>query len=413
MDIISKADREILRDLAKKQVEMAHTPKMDALWADWRKHGAFEKNSRPMIRIETWTFGDDIIPPMLRCETEAGRQLEWQLISNTINHEHFGDDNLVFDYIPVACHLHFLPFGIKVQTEHPNEESLGHQFVSAISDLEQDFHKLKKSTYGIDMESTLKRINYLNEIYGDILPARLSPYNLYCGLTMDVVHIMKMEDMFTAMYDYPDLFHKMMANLTKDHLEFFDLQEKEGIILPTHEECHLGQGSYSFNNELPTKNTGLKTTDIWGYMDSQETSGVSPDMFAEFFAPYYTQIAARYGLLSYGCCEAVDPIWDVFLSKLKNLRKVSIAPWAKEEFMGEKLRDKNIVYMRKPSPNFLGVGNILDEDAIITDIGTTIKAARGCHLEVIQRDVYKVSGSTQKVRKYIELIRNCCYKHNM
>ena len=412
MDNISKNDLAILRDLAKKQVEMAHTPKMDALWADWRLHGAFDKNSRPMIRVETWTFGADVVPQLQRCETEAGRKLEWQLIFNTINHEYYSDDNLVFDYIPVACNVHFVPFGIEVKTEHPTEESLGHQFVSAIGDLEQDFHKLGKSTYGVDLKSSLKRVDYLNEILGDILPARISPYNLYCGLTMDLVHIMKMEDMFTAMYDYPELFHKMMTNLVADHLDFFDLQEKEGILLPTHEECHLGQGSYSFNNELPASGTGLKTTDIWGYMDSQETSGVSPDMFAEFFAPYYSQIAARYGLLSYGCCEAVDPIWDNFLSKLDNLRKVSIAPWAKEEFMGEKLRGENIVYMRKPSPNYLGVGNTLDENAITANINVTVQAARGCHLEIIQRDVYNVSGSTEKVKRYVELIRACCDKHS-
>ena len=411
MDAISKKDLEILRELAKKQVEMAHTPKMDSLRAEWKLHGAFDKNSRPMIRIETGTFSGDVIPQFMSCETQAARKLEWELISNTINHEYFCDDNLVLDYLPVHAQMHFVPFGIDLTVAHPKEESLGHEFVPAIIDLEQDFHKLGKSRFGIDVESSKKWVDYRNEILGDILPSRISPFALYCCLTQAIVHIMKMEDMFTAMFDYPELFHEMMGKLTADYLAHFDMMEQGGILLPTTDECGLAQGSYCFDNELPVSGEGLKTTDIWGYMDSQETSGVSPDMFAEFFAPYYSQISSRYGLFSYGCCEAVDPIWDNFLANVKNLRKVSISPWANEEFMGEKLRNKNIVYMRKPSPNFLGVGKHLDEDAVAAHINATVQAARGCHLEIIQRDVYKINNSTQKVKRFVEIIRQCCDKY--
>ena len=43
-------------------------------------------------------------------------------------------------------------------------------------------------------------------------------------------------------------------------------------------------------------------------MDSQETVSISPDMYGEFIFPYYKKVAERYGLLSYGCCEPVDPV---------------------------------------------------------------------------------------------------------
>ena len=67
--------------------------------------------------------------------------------------------------------------------------------------------------------------------------------------------------------------------------------------------------------------------------------------------------------------------------------------------------------MRKPSPNFLGVGSELDEQAVTESIGKTVKAARGCHLEIIQRDVYRINNTLDKVRRYVELIRNCCEQH--
>lgn len=410
--MIGGNDRRILRDLAKRQLELASSPQMQKLREDWKLHGEFSHSGRPMILIETASFKQDILPSLLRCEGLEARALEEELHLNVVNHTLFGDDTIVRDYLPVSPHCFFVPFDIDIKREHADGGAgLGHQFVPVVKDLHEDFHRLGKSRFGIDRESTQLGCDYKSDILGDILPARLVGSCLYTCPTMSIVHIMHMEDMFTAMYDYPDLFHRMMRMLTEDYLEYFDFLEAERALLPTFDECHLGQGSYCFNNELPRKTDGLKTTDLWGYIDSQESSGVSPEMFIEFIAPYYRRMTERYGLLSYGCCEAVDPIWDCFLSKLGNLRKLSISSWCNEEFMGERLQGRKIVYMRKPSPNLLGVGANLDEDAVNAHIERTVKAAGGCNLEIVQRDVYKISNTPDKVRRYVELIRNCCEMH--
>jgi len=408
-------DRDHLRELAKKQMELAHSPKMSELRKAWENHGAFSPASRPMILIEIGTFADDFLPQLMQCEGDSARILEWELLAATVNHTHFDDDSIVKDYIPVVPERRFIPFGIEVKTNHAKDGkgdvSLGHHFISAIGDLERDFHKLGKSVFEIKMDSLQNAINFRNEVYGDILPAKRAGFSMYCGPTQDIVHIMSMEDMFVAMCDYPDLFNKMMTMLVDDYLEYFDLHETESVLLPSYDECHLAQGSYCFTDELSKQGTALKTTELWGYLDSQETTGVSPKMFSELVAPHYSRIAARYGLLSYGCCEAVDPIWDCFLSGLDNLRKLSVSPWANEEYIGQILRGKKIVYMRKPSPNYLGVGADLDEQAVTAHIDETIKFAKGCHLEIIQRDVYKINKSTEKVKRYVELIRKCSEKH--
>jgi len=414
LNAISGKDRRILRDLAKRQAETAHAPRMDELRRDWTLHGNFDGSSRPMVLIETWTFAEDVIPQLMECEGEDARGLEWQLHYNAINHEKFGDDTIVSDYLPETCRRFFVPFGIEPEAEHTADPSgkpgLGHRFVARIGDLAEDFHKLGKSRFGIDREATRARMDFVNDAVGDILPARLVGGSLYAGPTMDIVHIMKMEDMFTAMYDYPELFHKMMDMLTEDYLEFFGLLEAEGVLLPTCGERGVAQGTYCYNDELPETGERLKTSQVWGYMDSQETSGVSPEMYAEFVAPYYRRISGRYGLLSYGCCEAVHPIWDCFLSGLPNLRKVSVSPWCDEEFIGERLRGRRTAYLRKPSPNLLGVGAELDEAEVARHMDRTVAAARGCSLEIIQRDVYRINNTWEKVRRYVELIRKSCEK---
>ena len=147
------------------------------------------------------------------------------------------------------------------------------------------------------------------------------------------------------------------------------------------------------------------TRDVWGFMDSQETVGMSPQMYQEFIFPCYQKISQQYGLLSYGCCEPVNPIWDSCLSKLDNLRKVSISPWCDEEFMGERLAGSKVIYHRKPSPNYLGVGTSLDEDGLRASLRKTFQAARGCKLEITQRDVYTINGDIGKAKRYVDIVK--------
>lgn len=139
---------------------------------------------------------------------------------------------------------------------------------------------------------------------------------------------------------------------------------------------------------------------------------MSPDMFHEFIFPSYKKIAEQFGRLSYGCCEPVHTIWED-IQTLPNLKKVSISPWCDEEFMADRLRGQNIIYHRKPSPNYLGLDKELDEDAFRAHIEKTLNTARGCHLEITQRDVYTVHHNIDKVKRYVQIIRESidrCWK---
>lgn len=412
MEKITPNDRNILRELAKKQQGLSETPNMVNLEKEWVLHNGC-KTSRPMVTIEWQTFYQDIIPPLLHCVGSAAREIESALYGNFVAHELFGDDSIVKNHFPVGYHTYFKPFDIDVKVEHTNTdgESLGHHFVDVINDLHDDFHLLKKSTFGVDLESTMQRKNSLEQIFGDILPIKLVGSGLYSVPTQAIVHIMSMETMLFSMYDYPDEFHKMMQMLASDYVAYFRFLEEKRLILPTTASEGVGQGTYAYTDELPSYDVlstrSFCSKDVWGFMDSQETTGISPEMFHEFIYPYYKQVSNEYGMLSYGCCEAVDPIWEKSISTLKNLRKVSISPWCNEEYMGEQLQGTNIVYHRKPSPNFLGVTKDLDETAFTEHVKKTMNAAKNCTIEFTQRDVYTISGNIDKVRKYVSIIRSC------
>ena len=407
MHTVSQSDLSILRDLARVQMEIAKSPETDILKREWYEHGDL-KGKRPMITVELGTFADDILPAMLDCEGAEARELEKTLRSNIITHTVFGDDTVVRDHFPIGRFYYFRPFGLDVKVER-SPDTLGHHFVPQIEDFKDDFHKLGASTFGNDDEAMKSCKSYIDELIGDILPTKLVGRSLYSVPTQDMVHVMSMETMYFAMYDYPDLFHKAMESLSDDYLALFDFLSENGLMDETTGDQWLGNGTFCFTNELPkTKEGTFTSNDIWGFCDSQETAGISADMYKEFIWPYYKKIADRYGLLSYGCCEAVDPIWDTCLGTQENLRKVSISAWCNENFMGERLRGSCTIYHRKPSPNFLGLGGELDCEAVRKHIRTTLYAAKGCKIEFTQRDVYQVGKSPEKVKKYVDIIRQEC-----
>lgn len=415
---ISDSDKAVLRETAKKQLEYANREDNKQKIKNWYLHNALQ-GEKPMIHLEMWTFGQEILPQRLKCQGEFARQVETNLYMNFLNQELFGDDRVTPDFYPMGYETYFQLFDIPVNVDHTTDkdgkESVGHHFQSVLEDLEEDFHKIKPSTYGVNVESTMAKKQAIEEAIGDILPVKLQMDCLYSVPTQMLVHIMSMENMMFAMYDYPELFKDMMNRIADDTIAYYRMLEEKRLIMPTISFETLGQGSWCFNNELPGWDEWQKrpftTKDVWGFMDSQETVGISPDMYEEFIFPCYKKISEQYGLLSYGCCEPVDPIWDRCISKLENLRKVSISPWCNEEIMGEKLRGSKVIYHRKPTPNLIGVDPVLDEEAVRKHIRKTLLAARGCKLEIAQRDVYTIHNDIAKAKRYVEIIREEIENH--
>lgn len=410
--VISSEDRAILREVAKQQLEYANMESNKERIKAWYRHNAL-KGDKPLIHLEMWTFAQEILPQRLKCKGEFARSVETNLYCNFLNQALFDDDRVTPDYYALGYDTWFTLFDIHIKIDHTTgadgKESVGHHFESIVEDLEEDYDKLKATDFGVDLAATEKKRAAIEEAIGDILPVKMSMDCLYSVPTQMVVHFMSMENMMFNMYDYPDLFKEMMGRIADDTLAYYRMLEEKRLILPTTGFEGVGQGSWSFTDELPGEEEWKKrpftTKDVWGFMDSQETVGISPEMYEEFIFPCYKKISEQFGLLSYGCCEPVNPIWDRCISKLTNLRKVSISPWCDEEFMGERLRGSKVIYHRKPSPNFLGVGTTLDEDAFREHIRKSLKAARGCEMEITQRDVYTINHDIPKAKRYVEIIR--------
>ncbi len=401
---ISQKDRERLRTLAAKHLEYARSEKNAAILKKWEALAAGRRES-PTVRLLFSNFTDEVITPRMECEGDTARGIEYGMLSALVGRELFDDDTPLSPTYDVGLSVWAWPFDLRPNiTRTPHGK--GFHINPVIEDLEEEEDRLGKGGFRADPKSSRKRMELAGELFGDILPPRMVMSNLTGAITNPLVHLMGMENLYMAIYDAPEALHRVMDNATKVFEDFYDYLEREKLLLPTCGISPVSQESYAFNHELPA-DRAEKTTDVWGFLEPQETTAVSPETFGEFVFPYQDRLVKRYGLLSYGCCERVDAIFPDYLSKWKNLRKLSVSPFNNEPQVGEYLRGTNIVYYSKPRAEFVTNRGPLDEDALRQYFKGVFTAASGCLLEVAQREVGTIFGDFERGRRYVEIAKEC------
>ena len=404
MESISTRDREILRQRAKLQLDYANAPENDVILKKWQAQAEGRRDSPP-VRLLGSNFPHEVVTPRLQCEGDQARGIEAALLRTLVGRELFDDDTPVSPTFDMGWHVHARPFGLAhkiTRAEGPNAK--GFHIDPVIEDLAAEIDKLRGGSFGVNREAMVERRELLEDLFGDILPVRIVMGSLSGAMTNPLVHLMGMEAYYIAMYDCPDAIHQAMEMATRIYEQYYDFLEEEKLLLPTSGLSPLAQESFAFTDELPTDNV-TRTTQCWGFLESQETTAVSAETFGEFVFPYQQRLVDRFGLLSYGCCERVDDIWPDYLSKWTNLRKLSVSPFNDEPRLGEYLRGSRVVYYSKPRAEFVTCDGPLDDKAITAYFKGVCEAASGCLFEIAQREAGTIFGDIERGRHYVRLAK--------
>jgi len=415
--MISKKDREILRDLARRQAALAAEDANAKRCERWFRHND-GRPEEPLVVVEYETFYHEL-RPVLVCESEEAREMEEQLRMQLSIPALIGDDRVIPDFYSVHLSA-WANESLPVTRRQPESgASIGYQFNHPITDIAADIERLAPSTFDCDIDAARAKADAADDVIGDILPVKLRNNSLLWPLSLagKAVQMMGMEAYFIAMYDEPEALHTLMAFLRDDSLRHIEWQEANGLLTPNWDNEHGGSNSFGFTAQLPKRvvaqadlrrgATDVRMADCWMNISAQETVGISRDCFCAFVMPYYKDVCARAGLVYYGCCEPVQDTFADIHATIPNLRKLSISAWCDEERIAEQLQGTGIVYSRKPSPNFLGVGVDLDEDAFRAYIQKTVRAAKGLPLEFIFRDIYTLAGNRPKLARAVAIVREC------
>jgi hypothetical protein len=412
---ILRREREHLRNLAARQRDIAASEEMTILRRRHWDLNTSTMGTRPTIRLESRNYASEFIPgDAVVCETPLAQRIEAELLYRLHHHRVIHDDMIIPANYPIQWKVDVDEFGIVIErTTGDRTATFGYAVEYPIKVIREDFEKLKPLVCKVDRQHTEEYRNRVEETIGDILPVEMIGYptGIWPGgvtfLTRGIIGLMGMENFYLAMTDEPQNVHRLMEYLLENAARLMQYYEREGIMYVNNGAQELGQASYSFSDRLPAPGfTGTpRLRDMFLRTDSQETTGISPEMFREFCLPYYRRLCAMGGLWYYGCCEPVQAIWRDCLDTIPNIKKLSISPWCDESVMGSILSDSGILYSRKLDATFLGVSKELDEERLARSIRQTMKHAKGCQIEFISRDVYTILGNAAKLKRAVDIIR--------
>jgi hypothetical protein len=400
-------ERQTLRRLAGRWSELASQPVMAERKRLWTALKDLQPE-RPMVLFEVWTLGNHFVhEDELRCTDPFLRKVELNMRRFIRQAEEIGDDLVLEPSYRLFWEVEATNYGVDIIDVHGDDlhgDNIGYAFNHPIR-TPQEVALLRPRAWKVNRAATLQKAERLSEGFGALLPVEIAGMgDFWVAMTADLFKLIGNDNLLAWTYDAPEALHSIMAYLREDRLAYFRWLEAEGLLGVNNPE-YVGSGSPGYTSALPQSDfTGqARLKDIWAWMDSQETTMISPRMFTEFFLPYMAEVAALFGLVYYGCCEPVHDRWDRIFPAMPNIRAVSISPWCDQRLMGEKL-GRQCVFSRKPKPWLIGV-DVPDWESLEKELDETLEAARDGCLEIIYRDVYRVS-SRAHLRRWVDLVRS-------
>lgn len=398
-------EKDILKSLAGQVRVYADLPAMTERRERWYKHNACE-HVGPMVLCYPECSWAELVPETtLECNDDFARAVERELRRRIYWWEHIRDDNTLEPYFVLPYVIHHDGYGVDI-VEHHGENRGSYVWDAPLKNVGDYKEKLHFRQPVVDREETQRQADQLNDCFGDILPIRFGDKHWWTlGLTWEAIKLIGLEKLMMAMYDTPDDLHGLMQWLSDEALHFINWCETEGILGMNNENGYTGSGGVAYTHELPQddwkEGMPVRLKDIWGFAESQETAGVSPQMFGEFIFPYQLPLLEKFGLNCYGCCEPVHTRWDM-IKTIPRLRRVSVSPWCDMEIMANELQ-QNYIYSRKPNPAPLCVS--FDEKALRKELENVRDIAGECILEVIMKDTHTVENDPARITKWVQMAR--------
>ncbi len=404
--MFSRNDTEILRRLASRIREISELPIMrerEKLWSELNDL----RSRKPMVLVSpegAWKEIDRLLE--LKCTDETARGFELSLRRRIYQHEEIGDDSVLDGFFNIGWRTSNTGFGVDLKKDISGVDGGAYKHIAPITNITEGLKKLHFREVSVNRDATYELVGKAEKAFGDILHVRIHGGHFWTtGLTIIAIELIGLEELMLYMFDAPDELKALMNFLSDEMMSYMDQLERLEVLSYNNANELIGSGNWGLTSELPSyehpAKGPVKFKHLWGFCESQETVGVSPEMFGEFIFPYQKPLIERFGLTYYGCCEPVENRFD-YLRNMKNLRCISVSPWSNIEKCAE-VYGRRYVLCRKPNPGIVCVD--FAEDAIRREFRETLRAASGLNLMFILKDTHTISGQPERFRRWVSIAR--------
>lgn len=380
-------DKQIIRELAKRYMELACSEEQQAANRRMKATNDLKLVRPPVLINEIPWYQMDIDGELVcLCQDPRAREIEGNLRRHLYMRKYFRADCLMDPFYRIPFTFEETGNGWEVREEIIPMDDTNHIVSHHYEDVlatEEAVEAFRMPEFILDPQKDEERVCFASDLLGDAMPVKLSGYGYLYFMPWDqIVRYRGMEPILFDFYDRPEHLHAIMEKMCAATNAKLDFIEKHAFVDDQVTELHCTPAAIS-----GLEGRGLKAT--WFRGAAQGFSTVSPAMHEEFELNYVRPIAERFAYTYYGCCEPLDNKLDV-ISKISNLRKVGVSPWANVEKMAERLGGK-YVYSRKPNPAY--VAHRTDPETIRAEIEETVKACirYGCPCDITLKDISTVS----------------------
>lgn len=384
--IASSHERQVLRSLAHTVGDLASRPEEEEKRKLWINHNDLIK-TRPIIFCDPENGWNEIIAQdQILCTNPLLRVWEMALRKEIFWGSEMKDDKVIEPLFYIPYNYTSTGYGFQEETRRTSDEG-SCIWIDKINDYEQDLPKFTFPDIVIDYDKTHNVVDFANDLLGDILQVKLRGVWWWSlGMTWDYIRFRSLENFMLDILMYPEWVHKFMRFLCDATHRKLDFLESNGLLSLNTGGTYVGSGGFGWTSHLPQPGfdpARIKTMDLWGFSESQETVGIDPEAYGEFIFPYEKTILERFGLNCYGCCEPIDPRWH-YVKQFPRLRRISVSPWANITELARLLQNKYIMSI-KPTPTPLAMSSI-DENSIRAALRNILQGTKDCHVEVIMKD---------------------------
>lgn len=395
------SDKKIIKELAKQYQELAlHEVNEKRLQRMYTINDL--KLVRPTVLIDEIPWHELNVDNQLTlmCQDEFARKLEWFFKTTLFRWKYFQADMVVENAFYIYKHYTSTGLGICVQENTISVDKtnniVSHCYQDQL-DTEEKLEQLANPVISADKEQDNLDMQRANELLDGILTVKLKGH--YCGFVPwdQISELRGVEAIYMDLADRPEFMHKIIARFTEIGLSRMRQMEEQDLLESRVTNLHCTSGLVS---DLPSKEFDgkrVKLKDTWFRGAAQLFAYVSPQMHKEFELDYMEKLFDQCGLVYYGCCEPLDNKISL-LKQYKNMRKISVSPWANIRSCAEQIGN-SYVYSRKPNPAM--VAGQFDKQAVIAETEETIKACmqHHCPYEFILKDI---STTSYKLNNLVE-----------
>jgi hypothetical protein len=395
-------DRETLRMLASELAEIAALPIHKEKARLWQKLNDLE-SERPMVWINEICWHEMNVDDELTLLSEHpwAREQERDLRRTLYQWRHLPCDMIIDDYLTCPLAIHSTDFGIieDVDIVKTDESSdiVSRHFNIQIRDFD-DLEKIRMPVVTHNERATEVGYQTMCDVYRGIMPVKKAGQTHIWHTPWDyLIRWWGIEEAMLDLIERPALVHAAVDRMVDAWMTELDQFVEMNLLALDCNNTRIGSGGYGYTRELPGPGFDpayVKPENMWGCSNAQIFSDVSAAMHWEFAVEHDLRWLSRWKLVYYGCCEPLDRKIDI-LRRIPNLRKVSASPWCKTDRLVDKV-GADYVLSRKPNPAVFA-GDEWHPERACHDLTSFLERARGCHVELIMKDISTVRHHPQRL----------------